>query len=69
MEPTVASSESIVESSFPSTQSTWADPLRLLKFILRFVYPSTHSYSKIGDLTLLSDLLIPADKYDIDEMR
>ncbi|KAF9645414.1 hypothetical protein BDM02DRAFT_3173178, partial [Thelephora ganbajun] len=45
-----------------------ADPPRALELILRFVYPSATS-PVIGDLTLLSEALVLADKYDIEVAR
>ena len=40
------------------------DPPRALEVILRFIYPSADSPT-IDDLTLLSEVLVLADKYDI----
>ena len=44
------------------------DPPRALELILRFVYPSAAS-PVIDDLTILSEALLVADKYDIEVAR
>ena len=44
------------------------DPPRALELILRFIYPST-SPPIIDDLTVLSEALVLADKYDIEVAR
>jgi hypothetical protein len=45
-----------------------ADPPRPLELILRFIYPSAAS-PVVGDLSLLQEALIIADKYDIEVAR
>jgi len=44
------------------------DPPRALELILRFIYPSASSPA-IDDLTLLSEALVLADKYEIEVAR
>ena len=45
-----------------------ADPPQALELILRFMYPSRAS-PVVNDLTVLSEALVLADKYDIDVAR
>ena len=45
-----------------------ADPPQALELILRFMYPSRAS-PVVDDLTVLSEALVLADKYDIDVAR
>ena len=45
-----------------------ADPPRVLELVLRFIYPSTDPPA-INDLTLLSEVLVLVNKYDIKVAR
>ena len=60
----------------PSSSTPWdgvevidvADPPRALELILRFIYPSS-TLPVIDDLTVLSEALVLADKYDVEVAR